>query len=81
MFKSPSSDQIPAEVIQTGSEILRSKIHKLINSIWNMEKLPHQWKQPIIIAVHNKSDETKCRYYRVISKLSTSYKMFSNIHL
>jgi hypothetical protein len=33
MFKSPGSYQIPAELIQAGSEILRSKIHKLINYI------------------------------------------------
>jgi hypothetical protein len=37
--KSPGSDEIPAELIQAGGEILRSKIHKLINSIWNKEKL------------------------------------------
>jgi hypothetical protein len=28
-FKSPGSDQIPAELIQTGGEMLCSKIHKL----------------------------------------------------
>jgi hypothetical protein len=33
-YKSPSSDEIPAELIQEGGETLRSKIHKLINSIW-----------------------------------------------
>jgi hypothetical protein len=34
-YKSPGSDQIPAELNQAGGEILRSNIHKLINSIWN----------------------------------------------
>jgi hypothetical protein len=29
-YKSPGSDGIPAELIQAGGEILRSKIHKLI---------------------------------------------------
>jgi hypothetical protein len=29
-YKSPGSDQIPAELIQAGGEILRTKIHKLI---------------------------------------------------
>jgi hypothetical protein len=43
-YKSPGSDQNPAELIQAGGEILRSKIHKLINSIWNKEELPDQWK-------------------------------------
>jgi hypothetical protein len=30
-YKSPGSDQIPAELIQAGEEILLSAIHKLIN--------------------------------------------------
>jgi hypothetical protein len=42
MYKSPDSDQIPAELVQAGGKILRSKIYKLINSIWNKEKLPDQ---------------------------------------
>jgi hypothetical protein len=36
-YKSPGSDQIPAELIQAGGEILWPKILKLINSIWNRE--------------------------------------------
>jgi hypothetical protein len=43
-YKSPDSDQIPAELIQAGGEILLSAIHKLINSVWNKEELPDQWK-------------------------------------
>jgi hypothetical protein len=32
-YKSPGNDQIPAELIQTGGEMLLSAINKLINSI------------------------------------------------
>jgi hypothetical protein len=32
-YISPGIDQIPAELFQAGGEILRSKIHKLINPI------------------------------------------------
>jgi hypothetical protein len=39
-YKSPGSDQIPAELIQAGGEILSSKIHNLIDFVWNNEKLP-----------------------------------------
>jgi hypothetical protein len=42
-YKSPGSDQIPAELIQAGGEMVLSTIHKLINSIWNKEELPNQW--------------------------------------
>jgi hypothetical protein len=51
-YKSPGDDEIPAEHIQAEGEILSSKIHKLIKSIWNKEELPEQWKEPVIIPVH-----------------------------
>jgi hypothetical protein len=38
-YKSPGSDQIPAELIQAG-ETLQSEIHKLINSVWNNKEFP-----------------------------------------
>jgi hypothetical protein len=37
-YKSPGSDQIPAETIQAGGETLPPVIHKLINSVWNKEE-------------------------------------------
>jgi hypothetical protein len=44
-YKSPGSDQIQSELIQAGGEILLSTICKLINSVWNREELPDQWKE------------------------------------
>jgi hypothetical protein len=40
--KSPGSDGIPTELMEAGGEILSSKIHKLIKSVWNKEELPDQ---------------------------------------
>jgi hypothetical protein len=65
-YKRPRSDEIPAEFIQAGSEILLSAIHKFINSIWNKEELPDQWKESIIIPVHKKGDKTDCNNYHWI---------------
>jgi hypothetical protein len=59
-YKSPGSDQILAELIQAAGEILLSVIHKLINSIWNKEELPDQWKESVIVLVHKKGDRTVC---------------------
>jgi hypothetical protein len=72
---------VDPELIQAEGEILRSKIHKLIKSIWNKEELPDQWKESIIVPVHKKGDKTECSNYRGISLLSTSYKILSNILL
>jgi hypothetical protein len=79
--KAPSSDQIPAELIQAWGETLHSEIHKLIMLIWNKEEFPHQWKESIDMPIHKKSDKTDCSNYRGISLLSTSYKILPNIHL
>jgi hypothetical protein len=38
-YKSPGSDQIPAELIQARGEKLMSVIQKPINSVWNKEEL------------------------------------------
>jgi hypothetical protein len=46
--KLPGSDQIPAELIQAGGEMLLSANHKLINSVWSKEELPDQWKNPLL---------------------------------
>jgi hypothetical protein len=70
-FKSPGSDQIPAELIQAGGEILLSAIHKPISSVWNKEELPDQWKESIIVPVYKKGDKTDCNNHRGISLLST----------
>jgi hypothetical protein len=56
-LKSLGNDQIPAELIQVGEETLRSEIHKHINSVWNKEELPDQWKDSIIIPIHKRGDK------------------------
>jgi sorting nexin-29 len=49
--------------------------------IWNKEKLPHQWKESVVVPVHKKGDKTDCTNYRGISLLPTSYKILSKILL
>jgi hypothetical protein len=71
-YKSPGSDQIPAELIQAGDKTLLSAIHKLINSVWNKEEFPDQWKESIIVPDHKKGDKTDCNNYRGISLVLTS---------
>jgi hypothetical protein len=74
-YKSPGSDQIPAEMTQAEGEILLSAIHKLIHSVWNKEELPDQWKESSIVPVHKKVDKTYCNNCRGISFLRISYKI------
>jgi hypothetical protein len=78
-YKSPGNDNIPAELIEAGSETLYTEIHRLICCIWNKEELPHQWKESVIVPIYKKGDKTDCNNYRGISLLSTAYKILSSI--
>jgi hypothetical protein len=80
-YKSLGVDQIPAELIQAGGEILRSEIHKLAKLIWNKEDFSKEGKKSIVLPIHEKGDKTDGSNYRGISLLSTSYKILSNILL
>jgi hypothetical protein len=80
-YKSPGSDQIPAEMIQAGGKTLWSEIHKLINSIWNKEELPDQCKESITEPIYKKGDKTVCNNYGGISLVSTSYILLHLINM
>jgi len=49
-----------AELIQAEGNTLCSRVHKLINSIWNTEELPQQWKESILAPIYKKGDRSDC---------------------
>jgi hypothetical protein len=80
-YKSPGTDNIPAELIKAGNETLCSEIHRLICCIWNKEELPQQWKESIIVQIYKKGDKNDCNKYRRTSLLLNAYKILFNILL
>jgi len=63
IHKSPGIHEIPAELIKAGGGTTWGEIHKLITSIWKKEKLPEEWKESIIVPIHEKGDKTDCNNY------------------
>jgi hypothetical protein len=56
MYKFTDIKRILEELIQAEGRILISENHKLINSIWNKQELPQQWKEFFIISVYKMGD-------------------------
>jgi hypothetical protein len=50
--KSPDIDEIPAEIIKAGGRTITSEICELMNSVWNNEELPEQWKKSVVVTVY-----------------------------
>jgi hypothetical protein len=71
IYKLPGIDKIMLKQIWTEGETLQSEIHKLINSIWNKEGFPEQWKESIIMPIYKLGDKTDCSNYQTILVLST----------
>ena len=74
--KSPGTDRIPAELIAANSRKIRSEIHKVVNSIWNMKELPEEWKESAIVPVYKKDDKTDCSNYTDISLFQLRTKLY-----
>jgi hypothetical protein len=56
--KSPGIYHIPAKLIKEGGSKICSEILKLINSVWNKEELPEQWKKSITVPIYKTDDKT-----------------------
>jgi len=75
----PVMNQMTAELIKARGRTICPEIHKFINSVWNKEELPEEWKESIIACIDKKGDKRDCSSYKGISLLSTMYKILSNI--
>jgi len=55
-------------------EILHSKTHKLIRFLWIKKKVPHQWKEAIIVTI-------LFRVIVIIIEESPSYEIHTKFYL
>jgi hypothetical protein len=69
------------ESVKVGVRTIHSVVHKLINSLWNKEELPEDWKELIIVPIYKKDDIADCSNHRGISILPHMYKILSKILL
>jgi hypothetical protein len=64
-YKSPGSDQIPAELTHAEGKGLLPEIHKLV-SIWNKKELSDRWKESLLLPIYKEWGKTNSNNYRGI---------------
>ena len=71
-------DGLSAELLKLGLQqedrTILLEFHRLTTLIWSKGKVPQQWKDAVITALHNKGDKTECGNYRGISLVSHAGK-------
>lgn len=77
--RSPGSDEIIAEMIKQGGDVLVKKLKILFNMCLGRNEIPKEWDDAIIILIYKKGDKADLNNYRPISLLSQIYKLFTSI--
>jgi hypothetical protein len=72
-------DQIPAVLIKASGRTFRYDIHKLVYSAWNVEELPEEQKESIIVLIYKKGNKMDCITGRGTSLPSTKYSILSKL--
>ncbi|MCJ3464047.1 reverse transcriptase family protein, partial [Klebsiella pneumoniae] len=77
--KAPGEDQITAELLKDGGQIILEKLASLYTQCLMTASIPESWKNANIILIHKKGDTKDLKNYRPISLLSVVYKVFTKV--
>jgi len=58
------SDGIHPELIKYGGNKLLNRIYERVRQIWEVERIPEECKETIIVPIYKKGDRDKCENYR-----------------
>jgi len=50
------TDGIHPELIKYGGNKLLNRIYELVRQIWEVKRIPEEWKQTIIVPIYKKGD-------------------------
>mgnify|MGYP001802330248 CR=1 FL=1 len=79
--KAPNKDGIPSEVWKHGGQKMTECLLKLIQKVWDTEKVPQDWKDASIVPLFKKGDRKHYGNHRGICLLSIVGKILSFILL
>jgi len=51
-----------------------------MNSVWNKEELPEEWKKSVIVPIYKNGDKTDCTVYKILSNILLSRKEIIGDH-
>lgn len=79
--KAPGKDEITAEILKKGGNVVTEKLWDIMLKIWEKEEIPAEWQEAVVVPIHKKGEKEECGNYRGISLLSIPYKVISKIIL
>ena len=79
--KSPGVDNVPAELVQAGGEVMATALTHICKKTYKTKKWPKPWTQSLIITLPKKGNLQQCNNYRTISLISHPSKVLLRVIL
>lgn len=79
--KAEGLDEIPAKALKADIETSTNMLYQLMQTIWEEENVPSDWRDSIIVKIPKEGDLRECKNYRGIMLLSTPGKVLNRILL
>ena len=77
--KSAGVDKINSELYKHAPDDFKERILNFLNNVYNNQKIPHDWRNAVVIPLYKKGDKRNPENYRGISILNTCYKIYAKI--
>ena len=78
-FKAAGPDAIGAEMLKVGSLSVVKWLHRIVQKIWDSDRVVEEWRTCTIVPLFKKGDAEVCDNYRGISLLSVPSKVIAKI--
>ena len=79
--KAAGVDNIPAEALKEGGDVIVESLHQLLNLVWTEEEIPNDWKKGLLVKLPKSGDLSKCDKWRGITLLSIPSKVLTRVLL
>ena len=77
--KAPGEDMITAELLKADLEFTTGRVKELVDTIWNLEKVPRKWKRGLIVKIPKKGNLKECKNWRGVTLLPVVSKILGRI--
>ena len=77
--KAQGVDGIPNELMIYGGDGFTETLHRLIQTIWKLERVPQDWADGLVVPIYKDGDREITSNYRGITLLSTVETVFGKI--
>ena len=79
--KAAGVDNIPAEALKEGGDVIVESLHQLLNLVRTEEEIPNDWKKGLLVKLPKSGDLSKCDKWRGITLLSIPSKVLTRVLL